>query len=230
MTNNGIFNNQATGFVGNDGTFDNSDTLNNNNQFDNYGTLHNLNSGVLTNTVAGVINNTGNGFVGNDGTLNNSGAVNNNTCSGATTAGNTPNGNPINNIQCTATPTSTGTITATFTPTVTYTATYTLTPSPTTCVLTATAPTLLSPAHRAHLTDTTPTFTWSDVSGETSYRLMIYTADRSFVFKKRVFVTNYTLKSTEALVATTYQWRVRSQDTVCDRWTPWSKRNTLFVD
>jgi hypothetical protein len=60
---------------------------------------------------------------------------------------------------------------------------------------------------------------------------MIYTADRSFEFKKRVFVANYTLKATEALIhSTKYQWRVRTQDANCSKWTGWSGRNTLFVD
>jgi hypothetical protein len=223
--NDGTFTNQANGFIGNDGTFQNTDTLENDNNITNGAT------GVITNAATGIINNNANGFIGNDGTFTNDGTVNNNTCAGADIDENNPiGGNAVNYIECTPTPTSTGTITATFTYTPTDTPTATFTPSATTCTLVATPPTLISPAHRAHVTDTTPGFSWSNSSGATSYRLMIYTADRSFEYKKRTFNTSYTLTAGEALAVGTYQWRVRTQDTICTTWTTWSKRNTLFVD
>jgi hypothetical protein len=159
-------------------------------------------------------------------------------------------GIPTNTPTSTATftPSHTPTHTATFTPSATYTPTHTptntLTASPTltftpsftpsltitSCVQVATAPNLISPIHRAHTTDTTPTFKWSSVSGATSYRVMVYLEDRSFEYKKRVFVTNYTLTAGEALTPAKYLWRVRTQDTKCATWTTWSTRNTLFVD
>jgi hypothetical protein len=84
--------------------------------------------------------------------------------------------------------------------------------------------------HRAHITDTTPKFTWSNIAGAQSYRLMVYLEDRSFEYKKRVFVTNYTLTAGEALTPAKYLWRVRTQDAGCTTWTTWSSRNTLFVE
>jgi hypothetical protein len=110
----------------------------------------------------------------------------------------------------------------------TVTPSFTLTGSA--CTMDATAPALISPMHRAHTTDTTPTFSWSTVSGSKSYRVMVYLEDRSFEYKKRVFVTNYTLPSAEALTPSKYLWRVRTQDTTCSTWSTWSGRNTLFVD
>jgi hypothetical protein len=93
-----------------------------------------------------------------------------------------------------------------------------------------TAPNLISPAHRAHLTDTTPKFTWSSVNNAQSYRLMVYLEDRSFEYKKRVFTATYTLTSAEALTPNQYLWRVRTQDETCSTWSLWSKRNTLFIE
>jgi CSLREA domain-containing protein len=121
------------------------------------------------------------------------------------------------------TPTNTGTGSITPLPT-------TLTPSATVCMIVVTAPTLISPAHRAHITDTTPSFSWSNVPGFQSYRLMVYLEDRSFEYKKRVFVNNYTLTSAEMLVPAKYLWRVRTQDAGCSTWSTWSSRNTLFID
>jgi endoglucanase len=108
------------------------------------------------------------------------------------------------------------------------------TPTPmstsTTCVITTTVPTLVSPTHRAHLTNRRPTFTWNSVANAQSYRLMVYLSDRSFEFKKRVFQPNYTLATGEALTTARYLWRVRTQDNTCSTWTGWSSRNTLFID
>jgi hypothetical protein len=115
----------------------------------------------------------------------------------------------------------------------TFTFTPSLTPSLTltaTCAKVAVPPTLISPAHRAHITDTTPKFTWSSVTGALSYRLMIYLEDRSFEYKKRTFNTTYTLTNAEALTPAKYLWRVRTQDEGCSTWTTWSTRNTLFID
>src|SRR5262249_53355811 len=99
------------------------------------------------------------------------------------------------------------------------------------CNITTTFPNLVSPAHRTHMTDTTPSFTWSNVNGEDAYRIMIYTADNSFIYKKVVTTPNYTLPSTNALArGVSYQWRVRTRDANCGTWTGWSKRNTLFID
>jgi hypothetical protein len=90
------------------------------------------------------------------------------------------------------------------------------------------APTLLSPAHRAHTTNTLPTFTWSTVNNAQSYRFFIYNDDRSFAFKQRTFVTNYTM--TTALPRQKLQWRVRTQSATTNLWGLWSNRFTLFVD
>jgi hypothetical protein len=144
------------------------------------------------------------------------------------TATYTPSDTPTITITATstATDTSTATNTLTTTPTFTFTVSHTL--SPTTCVIGVTAPDLISPAHRAHISDTTPTYSWSFVPGAQSYRIMIYLEDRSFEFKKRVFGMSYTM--TEPLVPHTYLWRVRTQDFGCGTWSAWSRRNAIFVD
>jgi hypothetical protein len=95
---------------------------------------------------------------------------------------------------------------------------------------TAPSPDLLAPGHRTHTTDTTPIFSWSTVSGAQSYRLLIHLEDRSFEYKKRVFVPNYTLTSAEALSPAKYLWRVRTQDQTCSTWSQWSTRHTLFIE
>lgn len=108
--------------------------------------------------------------------------------------------------------------------------TFTLSPTSNSCTKVATAPNLLLPSHRSHTIDTTPTFSWTVVANAQSYRLMVYLEDRSFVYKKRVFDTTYTLTNAEALMPAKYLWRVRTQDITCKTWTTWSKRYTLFVD
>jgi subtilisin-like proprotein convertase family protein len=150
------------------------------------------------------------------------------------TPSNTPTFTSSNTLPFTPTdtatnpPTNTATFTATFTPSITFTPSRTFTSSPTACMSSIAPPTLIAPTHRAHLTDTTPSFDWSNVPNAQSYRLMVYLEDRSFVFKKRVFVSNYTL--VEPLVRTQYLWRTRTQDATCSLWSSWSKRNTLFID
>jgi hypothetical protein len=160
----------------------------------------------------------------NSSTINNTGIINN-YCQGVI-VGNAPVGNP----PVDTCPTDTPTYTATFTPTNTPTNTPTLTPSSTACVNSVTAPSLISPSHRSHTTDTTPQFTWSFIANTQSYRVMVYSDDRSFEYKKRVFTTGYTLTTNEALPKGKYQWRVRTQDNTCSTWSAWSGRNTLFVD
>jgi hypothetical protein len=108
-------------------------------------------------------------------------------------------------------------------------ATVTQTATPT-CAAVATAPTLGNPLHRAHLRDTTPTFSWGNVPGAMSYRLTIYSEDRSFEYKRRVFNTSYTLRAEDALSLGKYFWRVRAQDRLCVIWSGWSGRNTLFIE
>jgi hypothetical protein len=90
------------------------------------------------------------------------------------------------------------------------------------------SPSLISPAHLAHTTDKTPTFTWSAVTGATTFRIFIYNDDRSFNFKKAVVGTSYTV--TTPLTAQKYLWRVRSKDEATALWGGWSQRRTLFVD
>jgi hypothetical protein len=131
--------------------------------------------------------------------------------------------------------TATRTITPTYTPTRTPSDTFTpsntptITLTPTACVMVVTAPLLLSPQHREYITDRRPRFTWSNVPNAQSYRFMIYTEDRSFEFKKRVFVREYTMENALAR-GTKYLWRVRTQDVNCNTWSVWSQRYTLFVD
>jgi hypothetical protein len=96
--------------------------------------------------------------------------------------------------------------------------------------ITLPAPTLVSPEHRAHSPYTNPSFGWTSVNKAQSYRLMVYTEDRTFEFKKRTFDTTYTLNTSEALTSgTKYLWRTRTQNS-CNNWSVWSARYTLFID
>jgi hypothetical protein len=94
-------------------------------------------------------------------------------------------------------------------------------------------PTLLTPAHKAHTTDTTPTFTWSDsgISSIQSARIYIYNDDFSYLFKKVVSGESFTLGALNQLPAVQkYQWRVRYRHQPTNSYGLWSTRNTLFVD
>jgi hypothetical protein len=142
----------------------------------------------------------------------------------------TPSDTPTGTLSDTPTATNTDTPSDTPTHTLSPTPTNTLTDTPMGCQIFASTPTLISPVHRAHTTDTTPTFAWSSVTGAQSYRLMVYLEDRSFEYKKRVFNSSYTLSAGEALSPAKYLWRARTQDSTCGTWTAWSGRNTLFVD
>jgi hypothetical protein len=92
-------------------------------------------------------------------------------------------------------------------------------------------PSLFDPIHQTHTPDTTPGFSWSG-SGvpNASYRLLIYTRDRSFEFKKVVYDPSYTLTSAQALTVGKYLWRVRAEYEVCGVWSRSSQRNVLFID
>jgi hypothetical protein len=95
-------------------------------------------------------------------------------------------------------------------------------------------PTLITPAHRTHTTNTTPTFTWWDSGYSTvqTARLVIYTEDRSFEFKQVVTggIEAYTLNSSQALIPGKYLWRVRYRHDPSFYWGDFSSRNTLFID
>jgi hypothetical protein len=228
----------ASSTVSNDGTINNTGTI------DNYSLFNNHAGAVLNNNA--IIYNRHFAGINNEGSLNNNvGAilenyssiyspsipiqnygVINNYCNGDIWG--TVNGNAVNELCITDTPTST------FTPSPisTLTISPTDTPSPTTseCSITVSAPSLVVPTHRAHTTDHTPNFIWSGIIGAESYRLMVYTEDRSFEYKKRTFNTTYTLTNAEALSVGKYLWRVRTQDQGCSTWSTWSTRNTLFID
>jgi hypothetical protein len=90
-------------------------------------------------------------------------------------------------------------------------------------------PTLIAPAHRAHTTDTTPTFTWSSVTGFTTYRIIIYLEDGTRIEQKVVTGTSFT-PTTPLSAGIKYLWRVRTKDDITGQFGASSPRNTLFVD
>jgi hypothetical protein len=211
--NNATFNNYAPdGVVNNFGTFDNDGILHN------YAWFINQNTGYLTNSSIGAMYNdsgatldnyysfyTSNYFVNSSYVRNFSWIANTN---GATV---TNNGSITNYCG------------AVYNGTVNGNAVHTLDP--------ASYPSLNTPLHLAHTTDTTPTFTWGTVSNALSYRLFVYLEDHSFEYKKRVFNPSYTLTAGEALAhGKKYLWRVRTQDVYCNTWSGWSGRHTLFID
>jgi hypothetical protein len=217
LTNNGTINNGGT--LGNTATLNNDGSIANTYTVDNQGmitnaagaTITNANGSTITNETSATILNASGATITNDGTLINNGAINNYS---TIVNNNTTNNFGIINNYCGGAVTGNGVSGN----------------APVNYPLQATAPSLVSPIHRNHTTDTTPKFTWSSVAGAQSYRLMIYVEDRSFEYKKRVFVNNYTLTNAEALSPAKYLWRVRTQDPTCNTWTGWSSRNTLFID
>jgi hypothetical protein len=148
----------------------------------------------------------------------------------------TPSVSPTRTASLTWTPTTTCTPPCnppTYTPSKTDTPTGTWccteTPSNTpSCTFTASIPNLYFPTHRSHTTDKTPTFSWQRDFGAKSYRIFIFTEDRSFTWKARLFTHTYTM--TSPLLAGKYLWRIRAQDLDCNTWSRWSRRWVLFVD
>jgi len=79
-----------------------------------------------------------------------------------------------------------------------------------------TAPTLNSPGNGTTLEDTTPTFSWSSVSGASEYTLQ-YSTSNSFTssttVEETVTGTSYTVPSDSELSEDTYYWRVKANNT-----------------
>jgi hypothetical protein len=92
-------------------------------------------------------------------------------------------------------------------------------------------PNPVSPTHKAHTTDTTPTFTWTQVSGADMYRVRVYKEDLSYDVKERTVgntATSFTWQ--ENLSVGKYLWRVRGRNGASQVWSLYSARFTLFVD
>jgi hypothetical protein len=72
------------------------------------------------------------------------------------------------------------------------------------------APTLLTPANASNPGTLLPTFTWSAVTGATTYNLQVAKNNTftQIVLNKTVAVPTYTA-TTNLLAATTYYWRVK---------------------
>jgi murein DD-endopeptidase MepM/ murein hydrolase activator NlpD len=87
-------------------------------------------------------------------------------------------------------------------------------------------PTLISPSHRSHTTDTSPTFTWAPVSGATAYRIRIY---QDTGFDQRSLVTGTTNYTPAFLSPGKYTWRVRTKNSA-GVWGDYGGRFTLFID
>jgi hypothetical protein len=213
LINNGTLTSSLNFFI--EGTFTNKSgaTFTTSSNVYNWGTFNNAGTFTITGGGGGI----GNGGPEHAGTLNNSGVViNNRNFNNYRTLNNT--GSITNNHAfmnyCTGTISGNAIIGN---------------PMENMPSMVAT-PSLGIPAHRAHITNTTPNFSWNGVSGAQSYRLMVYREDHSFEFKKRVFTNNYTLDVSEALSTGRYLWRVRSQDAMCSDWSGWSQRSTLFID
>ncbi|MCI0713486.1 MAG: hypothetical protein L0154_25240 [Chloroflexi bacterium] len=92
-------------------------------------------------------------------------------------------------------------------------------------------PTPLTPAHQAHISDTTPTFTWTAVTDANNYRLFLF--DDPVVANRTVDIrensggtTSHIL--TQSLPVGRVFWRVRARTNRV--WGLWSVRFTLFID
>jgi hypothetical protein len=213
VDNYGTFNATSPAYYVNGGTFNNNGTFSSTVLFHNEGLANNSVTGTMTLGL----------FVENSAgaTINNAGVINNTNSGG----GETSNWGMISN---TGTINNSGIITNYCSGKITGN-----TVSGNAPINHTSRPVLTAPTHRSHSTDTTPTFSWTNADPEPlSFRIMIYREDRSFNFKNRVFTTNYTLNSTEALATGRFLWRVRTQydspEGSC--WTSWSTRRTIFID
>jgi hypothetical protein len=89
----------------------------------------------------------------------------------------------------------------------------------------------LTPAHRTHTTDTTPTFSWTSITDANNYRVFLFddkvAANRTIDIRQNsggpTFLTVSTPLPTKRLF-----WRVRGRQNRV--WSLWSVRSTLFVD
>jgi hypothetical protein len=89
------------------------------------------------------------------------------------------------------------------------------------------APNLLSPDDGSSTSDDTPTFTWSSVSGATSYSIQVSTSSTfsTLEINETTSDTSYTPGS--PLPAGTHYWRVRASNTCGDG--PWSSTWSVIV-
>jgi hypothetical protein len=92
-------------------------------------------------------------------------------------------------------------------------------------------PVPLMPPHRARITDTTPTFTWTGIPDANNYRVWVFDdADPSLrtvdIRQNSGGPTQLTLN--QSLAVDRYFWRVRGR--VNRVWSGWSIRFTLFID
>lgn len=92
------------------------------------------------------------------------------------------------------------------------------------------APTPLSPGHRSHTTDTSPTFFWSPVNGAVNYRIMVF--DHKLPSVRTVDIRQNTPNTfivlSNPLQPDRYFWRMRAR--AQGTWSRWSIRFTLWVD
>ncbi|MHA1687579.1 MAG: Ig-like domain-containing protein, partial [Candidatus Heimdallarchaeaceae archaeon] len=90
-------------------------------------------------------------------------------------------------------------------------------------------PTLNSPAHGSVVADSTPTFTWSTVSGASAYQLQVATSlTYSAPYIDEVLVTtSYT--STIDLPDRTFYWHVRTRNSA-GVWGSWSSSHSFTID
>jgi hypothetical protein len=92
-------------------------------------------------------------------------------------------------------------------------------------------PVPLVPAHRAHVTGTTPTFSWAGISDANNYRVFLFddkvVANRTVDIRQNSGGPTYLTLSTP-LPAKRLFWRVRGRQNRV--WSLWSVRFTLFVD
>jgi hypothetical protein len=92
-------------------------------------------------------------------------------------------------------------------------------------------PQQLSPAHKAHTTNHSPTFNWAVVTGADMYRIRVYNSDLSYDVKVRTIGNTATTYTWEEFLPTgQYLWRLRGRNTADTIWSNWSVRFTLFID
>jgi hypothetical protein len=89
-----------------------------------------------------------------------------------------------------------------------------------------------SPAHRATVNTSTPTFTWTGIPDANNYRLFLFDdpvlANRTVDIRENKGSAATSLTPTQSLTPGRYFWRVRGH--VNSVWSLWSVRYTLFVE
>ncbi len=93
-----------------------------------------------------------------------------------------------------------------------------------------TTPTLISPADASYVTTSTPTATWSSVSGATDYHIQLSLVSDFSTIMGEDYITSTSYTPATGLPDNTYYWRVRAHSLSGGGWSLWPTAWTFTVD